>query len=168
MERILLLLMVVLLFLVPGVWAEEIELKIIKMGANLYEVPADDLFIQTEYCFEDAATAVLLLDETANKLIFAETNQQCDIRMVYGRSKIEAGEYQLKVTRDDDNWYRLVDQDVALKTAGCLSLVDNIEAQLTMNDDGTGTLSIPGVDETCQVEGVYAKAELRVEESSNK
>lgn len=163
--RRMLIIMALLLLVVTGAWAEDLELKVTKTGANLYSVADKDLYIQTEYCFEDANDTLvkLRLEETDSKLIFKDVKQPCEIKMVYGRAKIDAGNYQFKVTRDDDNWYRLVDQDAAFKTAGCLSLVENVDAQLTLNDDGTGTLTMSEVDETCQVEGVYSKAELSVE-----
>ena len=160
----LLIIMTCLLLFVTGVWAEEVELKVVRVGANLYQVPAEDLFIQTEYCFEDATNkaVVLLLGEAGDRLLFNGPKNGCDIKMVYGRSKVDAGNYQLKVTKVDDDWYGLVDQDVALKTNGCLSQVENVAAEMVINEDGTGTLSIPEADENCQVEGVYSKAELSV------
>ena len=64
------------------------------------------------------------------------------------------------MSRDDDNWYGIVGKNMAINTAGCLSLVDDMQANLQMNADGSGTLSIPDADEECTVEGVFSKAEL--------
>lgn len=157
---------VFLLIFSSTVWAEEFELDVVRQGANIFAVTAEDLFIQTEYCFESvtSARAVLRFAETESMLIFTDQKSQCDVRMVYGRSQLEPGDYKVSVTRDDENWYGIVGDEAALKTNGCLSLVEDAEAKLIINADGTGTLSIPSADEECQVEGVYSKAELKAVE----
>ena len=152
---------VVLLSFTP-VGAEDFELNVVRAGANLYEVPAEDLYVQTEYCFEveENASVLLRLEDTEKKMIFPDSEAQCDVMLVYGRSTLEPGSYKLTLTRVDDNWYGLDGDEAALKTSGCLSLVEQADAQLEMKEDGTGVLSIPSVDEECQVEGIYTKAEL--------
>lgn len=144
--------------------AEEFELKVVRAGANLYAVPAEDLYIQTEYCFEieESASVRLNLDETLSRMTFQDSGAQCDVTLVYGRSTLKPGRYKLSVTRLDDNWYGLDGEEAALKTSGCLSLVEQAEAELDMQEDGTGVLSLPTVDEQCRVEGIYTRAELKL------
>lgn len=146
------------------VGAEEFELNVVRAGANLYEVPAEDLYVQTEYCFEveEKASVLLRLEDAEKSMTFSDSGARCDVILVYGRTTLEAGNYNLTVTRVDDNWYGLDGEDAALKTSGCLSLVEQADAKLEMKDDGTGVLRIPSVDEECQVEGVYTKAELKL------
>ena len=51
---------------------------------------------------------------------------------------------------------------MALKTDGCFSLVEKMQAGLQVNEDGSGMLSIPEADEECTVDGVYSKAQLQL------
>ncbi len=165
MLRTMLLMIGLLLCAAGGTGAEEIELNVIRAGGNLYFVEAEDLYIQTEYCFEieDRAAVVLSLDEQGDTLVFSANNSRCDIKQIYARTTLAAGSYLPTLSREDDNWYVLTDQDAALKTEGCLSLVENAAAQLVMAADGRGTLTLPAVDEVCRVEGVYAKTEVTIE-----
>lgn len=146
-----------------SVFAVEYQVNVMQKGGNLYWAATEKMVIQTEYCFESADPAVLLLrmDGDRGEITFTESGRKCDVKMIYGQTQLEAGKYAIKVSRDDDNWYGIVGKNMALNTNGCLSLVDDMQASLQMNADGTGTLSIPDADEECAVEGVYSKAELQ-------
>ena len=158
---------VLLAFLMTSssVFALEYQVNVVQKGGNLYWAATEKMYIQTEYCFESADPAVLLLriDGDSGEITFTESGRKCDVKMIYGQAQLEAGKYSIKVSRDDDNWYGIVGKNMALNTSGCLSLVDDMQASLQMNADGTGILSIPDADEKCAVEGVYSKAQLKLE-----
>ncbi|MEE4253566.1 MAG: hypothetical protein V2I50_05930 [Desulfuromusa sp.] len=159
------LMMLGLLLLLPlASAAQEIEAKVVRYGANLYEIVGRDLFIATEYCFEGAEQADILLklDESGNQMQFKKSGNSCDIQMVYGRSQLDPGEYNFAVSRDDEGWYGIDGQDAAFKTTGCYSFAENVAAKIIMEEGGKGSLVIPSEDEECRIEGVYGKTELQV------
>ncbi len=142
-------------------FAEEYEVQVMRQGGNLFLVAEQDIYIQTEYCFEDVDNTTVLLrtGDNGGELIFSESGRKCDIKMIYGKTQLEAGEYSINVSRDDDNWYGIVGQAAALKTNGCLGQVTDVAATLTMNAEGTGTLAVD--DEECTVEKVYSETEIQ-------
>ncbi|MDX2480520.1 MAG: hypothetical protein QNK24_09305 [Desulfuromusa sp.] len=153
------------LMITPYAFAVEYKVNVVQKGGNLYWAETEKMYIQTEYCFEGAETAVLLLRMTGDigeEVTFTESGHKCDVKMLYGQTQLNAGEYALTVSREDDNWYVMDGKDVALNTNGCLSLVENMVARLQINEDGTGTLSLPDADEECTVEGIYSKAKLEI------
>lgn len=155
---------VILLSVVP-LFAVEYQVNVVRQGGNLYWAEAEKMYIQTEYCFEgpDSAAAMLQMDGNVGDITFTESGYKCAVKMIYGRTQLKTGRYSIKVTRDDDNWYGIVAKKMALDTDGCLSLVENMQASLQMNEDGTGVLILPGADEKCTVDGVYSQAQLQQE-----
>ena len=156
--------LMVLLSVAP-LFAIEYQVNVVRQGENLYWAETEKMFIQTEYCFESsaAATAMLRMDGDRGEVTFTDSGHKCAVRMIYGRTQLKAGKYSIKVSREDDNWYGIVAKKMALNTNGCLSLVDNIQANLQINEDGTGILSLPEADEECTVDGVYSQAQLHQE-----
>ncbi len=155
--------LIILLSVVP-LFAMEYQVNVVRQGGNLYWAETEKIFIQTEYCVEssDAATAMLRMDSDSGNITFLETGDKCAVKMIYGQTQLKPGKYSIKVSREDDNWYVIVAKNMALKTNGCLSLVDNIPASLQINEDGTRVLSLPEADEECSVDGVYSKAQLKL------
>ncbi len=155
-----------LLLLLPlAAVAEEVDVKVVRYGANLYEIVGHDWFLKTEYCFEGAEQADILLklDESGNRMQFKKSGNSCDIQLVYGRSQLQPGEYEFTVSRDDEGWYGIDGEDFAFKTTGCYSLAENVAAKITMYEEGKGHLVLLSEDEECQIEGVYGKVELKIE-----
>jgi hypothetical protein len=155
-----------LLLLATGAAAEEFALQVNRVGGDLYVAPAEGLYIETQYCFAlaDATAARLIFNTDADKLIFTETEETCEVRMIFGKAAMEPGDYLFSVTRVADNWYRIDEQNAALLTEGCLKLVEGAEARVTLTEAGDGTLLLPEADEECRVVGAYAQAELALEE----
>ncbi|RLB69787.1 MAG: hypothetical protein DRH07_09980 [Deltaproteobacteria bacterium] len=152
----------ILLSTVP-LFAVEYQIDVVRQGGNLYWAETEKMYIQTEYCVEnsDSAAVTLQMDGDRGDMTFKESGGRCDVKMIYGQTQLEAGEYLIKVSREDDDWYKIVDKQMALNTDGCFSLVDNKEASLQINEDGTGTLSLHEADEKCAVKGVYSKGQLQ-------
>ncbi|MDA3904345.1 MAG: hypothetical protein PF441_12965 [Desulfuromusa sp.] len=150
--------------LVSHAFALEYEINVARRGGNLYWAAAEKIYIQTEYCFEDAETAALLLrmDGDSGEITFNESGVKCDVKMVYGQTQLQAGEYRIKVNWEDDNWYRIEGQEVALNTNGCLSMVESMEGRLQINEEGPSILSLPDADEECTVDGVFSKAKIEI------
>lgn len=162
MKNVAMALLVLLMISSPA-FAVEYEVNVVQKGGNLYWAETEQMYIQTEYCFESAEAAVVLLrmDGDSGEITFKNSGGKCDVKMIYGQTELETGRYPIRVTREDDDWYGIVGKSMALNTNGCLTLVDNMQASLQMNEDGTAILSIPEADEECTVEGVYSKAQLQ-------
>ena len=157
---------VVLLSILIGgspLFALEHQINVVRKGGNLYWAEVEKIYIQTEYCLESSstATALLQMEGDSGEITFSASGLKCDVKIIYGHTQLDAGEYLIKVSREDDNWYGLVAKNMALKTNGCFSLVDDMQARLQINEDGTGTLFLSEADEECLVEGVYSKGELQ-------
>ena len=156
---------VLLAILMSGspLFALEHQINVVRKGGNLYWAEVEKMYIQTKYCLEDSSTAAALLqmEGDSGEITFTASGLKCDVKMIYGQIQLDAGKYLIKVSREDDNWYGIVAKNMALKTNGCLSLVDDMQAHLQINEDGTGTLSLSEADEECMVEGVYSKGELQ-------
>ena len=154
--------LIILLSVVP-LFAIEYQANVVRQGGNLYWAETENMFIQTEYCDEstDAAAIVLQMDGDSGEVTFTESGHRCAVKKIYGKTKMKAGKYSIKVSWEDDNWYGIVAKKLALNTNGCLSLVENMQADLQINEDGTGILSLPEADEECTVVGVYSQAQLQ-------
>ena len=163
MVRVCVLVLLLLLNAVI-VQAEDFEIKVIRVGADLYQVPEDDLSIKTHNCFvmKDPDILVLHLAAEGNTLIFPPKNFSCDISMIYGRSTLAPANYSFTVTRLGDNWYEVDGKDVALKTSACEVEAEQFPATLRMETRETGALLFPELDTFCAVEGIYAETELTV------
>ncbi len=144
--------------------AQEVDVKVVRYGANLYEVVGRDLFLKTEYCFEgsEQADIILKLDGDGSQMQFKKSGNSCEIQMVYGRGQMEPGEYDFNVSRDDEGWYGIDELDFAFKTTGCYSFAENVAAKIIMDEEGRGRLALLSEDEECKIEGVYGKAELKI------
>ena len=137
--------------------AEEYAITVTQVGGNLFWEPEREIYIQTEYCFVDIGTKEVVLnivDEAGSLIISDKTS--CEIKNIFGKAQLEAGAYTITVSREDDNWYTIDGQEAALNTEGCLGSVENVAAELTVEENGSGTLKL--ADEECSVKGIYSKA----------
>lgn len=167
--RILPVCLALLLLAANGAAALEYTLEVNRVGGNLYHAPAEDLYLETQYCFASADPARVGLevaDGTRGTLTFSASGEQCQVSGFYGPTDLEPGEYTLSVTRADDNWYAIDGQDAVLLTAGCLSLVDSTPGNLQVSEDGSKTLSLPEAGEECSVTGIYTTIEVTLSEQA--
>ena len=59
--KIMTVVILAILMTSSAVFAEEYKVKVVQKGGNLYWAATEKMVIQTEYCFEGADPAVLLL-----------------------------------------------------------------------------------------------------------
>ena len=93
------------------------------------------------------------------ELIFFDSKDKCDVKGVFGLSKQKPGRYEVTVSREDEDWYKVFGTDSYIKTSSCLSLALGEEADLTISASGFGQIRFEDGDE-CMVEGVYTKLRL--------
>lgn len=147
--------------------AAEIEIDVVRQGADIYEISGRDLFLYSPYCFagEEQAKVMLTLEgSAATQMRFSDSDSSCDVVMTYGVTELEEGDYKFTVSRLDEGWYAIDGQDAAFRTSGCYSLVESAVAVVRVNGNGGGRLILTEEDEECDIVGIYGKAELEISE----
>lgn len=164
MKAVIFMLTGLLLMLSGHVAAGEVEVKVTRIEADQYKVVDDDLYLLTEYCFEmvDNETVLLRLEEGPARIVFPKQKSTCDIKTVYGRTRLDPGSYTLNVTRIEAGWYAVVGKGAVFRTDGCYGLADNSAARAIVADEGSGVLLMPSLEEECRIEGVYVETELKL------
>lgn len=142
-------------------YAGNYEVSVTRKDSNVYTVSASDIIIITRYCYEYAysESAILKSSGYGGKLIFLDKGTSCDVKTVYGKEEIPAGNYTVQVSRDNDNWYEIFGKDKFIQTSMCLSLALGEEATLKLNSYGGGKLIFDS-GTSCMVEGVYSQMKL--------
>jgi hypothetical protein len=72
--------------------------------------------------------------------------------------KYRSGNYTIKVTRKDDNWYEIFGTQTFIKTNYCLSLALMKDAILSIGTFGSGTLLVDNYK--CAIDGFYSEIRL--------
>jgi hypothetical protein len=112
-----------------------------KAGFNLYRITGQSVFIRTEGCDDAPAKGVVNVqkDGDARRLTFNDSKVGCTVRDFLAPVEVQWNEYNVLLTRDqNNNWYRVTDSDMYLKTVGCISRAMSEPAVLDLNRDGTG------------------------------
>ena len=137
--------------------AENFEISVTRKGPNIYKVEGKDVIIQTKYCYEYAYSedAILRSNGYLGDIIFLDSAGKCSVKAIYGKSEQQPGKYAVNVSLDEDDWYEIIGHDMYIKTYGCLNLSLGVDAILSINSEGFGTLYIE--DDRCMVEGIYSK-----------
>ena len=112
-----------------------------KAGFNLYQIAGRRLFIRTEGCDDAPAKGVVNIQKEGAKrrMTFGDSGTSCTVRDFLAPVEVESSQYSVLLTRDQtNNWYRVTDSDMYLKTVGCISRGISEPAVLDLNRDGTG------------------------------
>lgn len=112
-----------------------------KVGFNLYRITGQSVFIRTEGCDEAPAKGVVNVQKegSTRQLSFNDSTARCAVRDFLVPVEVQWNQYSVLLTRDQtNNWYRVTDSDLYLKTVGCISRAISEAAVLDLNRDGTG------------------------------
>lgn len=141
--------------------AENYAVNLTRKGSNVYKIDGKDVFVQTRYCYVYAYSeeAILKTSGYGGEVVFLDSDDECDVKAVFGKAKQNPGNYAVTVSRDDDDWYEVFGTDSYLKTSMCLSLALGEEAYLKLSAGGYGELLFKDGD-SCMVEGIYSKLRL--------
>ena len=141
--------------------ADNYEVNLTRKGSNVYKIDGKDIIIQTRYCYVYAYSeeAIFKTSGYGGEVIFFDSKDKCDVKAVFGVSKQKAGNYVVKVSREDDDWFEVFGTSSYIKTSSCLSLALGEEAYLTIANSGFGRLRFKDGND-CLVEGVYTKMRL--------
>lgn len=151
----------VLLLLVSAQSAlsETYEMSVTRKDNQIYKVDGKDVVIQTRYCYAYVYSQDAILKSNGyggGDLIFMDGTCKCDVKAIFGMSTLNAGDYKVTVSRDDDDWYEVFGADTYIKTSSCLSLALGEDATLSISAGNVGSLTFSN-GEHCMVEGVYSK-----------
>jgi hypothetical protein len=130
-----------------------------KAGFNLYRIAGQTIFIRTEDCDDAPAKGVVNVQKegSTRRLSFNGSSASCTVRDFLAPVEVEWNEYQILLTRDQsNNWYRITDSDLYLKTVGCFSRAVSESAVLDLKRDGTGWVHF-GDGRRCGVERVFRR-----------
>ena len=112
-----------------------------KAGFNLYRIAGQSVYIRTDGCDDAPAKGVVNVqkEDGARRLTFNDSAARCTVRDFLVPVEVEWSEYSVLLTRDQaNNWYRVTDSDMYLKTVGCISRAITEPAVLELKRDGTG------------------------------
>jgi hypothetical protein len=130
-----------------------------KAGFNLYRIAGQTIFIRTEDCDDAPAKGVANVqkDGGTRRLSFSGSSVRCVVRDFLAPVEVQWNEYQILLTRDQsNNWYRIADSDLYLKTVGCISRGMSEPAVLDLTRDGTGWVRFAD-GRRCGVERVFRR-----------
>jgi hypothetical protein len=119
-----------------------------KAGLNLYritgqKIQGQSVFIRTDGCDEapDKGDVTVQKDGSTRRLTFNGSAVACTVRDFLVPVEVQGDRYTVRLTRDQgNNWYRVTDSDLYLKTAGCITRMITESAVLDLKRDGTGWL----------------------------
>ena len=130
---------------------------------DFYKIDSKNILIRTNNCLEDVRGQEVLvsMSGTSGEITFTETESKCAVVAVYGTKGYRVGNYQVNITRDQENWYKITDQDIYIRTQDCLIYATEQEGLLSVSmvgKSGSGSLHFEG--EACRVIGLYTPLEL--------
>jgi hypothetical protein len=130
-----------------------------KVGANLYRIAGQSAFIRTDGCDDAPAKGVVNVQKegATHQFTFSGSSASCRVRDFLVPVEVEWSQYSVLLTRDqNNNWYRVTDSDLYLKTVGCFSRAVSETALLDLRRDGTGWVRF-GDGRRCGVEHVFRR-----------
>lgn len=138
-------------------WADRWNVE--KAGFNLYRIAGQNVFIRTERCDDAPAKGVVTIQKEgdARWLSFDDSAARCTVKDFLAPVDLEWNEHGVLLTRDQgNNWYRVTDSDLYLKTAGCISRAISESAVLDLSRGGSGWLRFAD-GRRCAVEHAFKR-----------
>ena len=130
---------------------------------DFYKIDTKSILIRTENCLEDVRSQQVLarINGRSGEMVFSASGNRCTIRGVYSTSGYRVGNYRVDISREEENWYKISDQEIYIRTEDCLIYAFGQEGLLsvsTVGKSGSGSLHFEG--EACRVTGLYSPMEL--------
>lgn len=154
----------VLLCLAPlPVFAGDYQEVVSKIDNDFFKIDTKSILIRTENCYQEAQSEQVLLSMRgrSGKMKFSSTEIVCPVAAVYRSSGYRVGNYQVEITRDQENWYKISNQEIYILTDACLIYATGQEALLSVSTVGKGGSGSLHLDkEACRVIGLYSPMQL--------
>jgi hypothetical protein len=147
----------------PAVSAGEYKEVVSTYDNDFYKIESKNILIRTEKCLEDvqAQEVLVSMNGASGEIEFTTTENRCRVQAVYGTSGYRVGNYRVDISREEENWYKISDQNIYIRTEDCLIYATEQEGLLsvsTVGKGGSGSLHFEG--EACRVIGLYTPMEL--------
>jgi hypothetical protein len=130
-----------------------------RAGFNLYQITGQSVFIRTEGCDDAPAKGVVDVqkDGGTRRMTLRGSSASCPVKDLLVPVEVEWSQYSVLLTRDqNNNWYRVTDSDLYLKTVGCISRGTSEPAVLDLTRSGTGWVRFAD-GRRCGVEHAYRR-----------
>ncbi len=147
----------------PAAFAGDYKEVVSTYDNDFYKIDSKNILIRTENCLEDvqAQEVLVSMNGASGEIEFTATENRCSVQAVYGTSGYRVGNYRVDISREEENWYKISDQDIYIRTEDCLIYATEQEGLLsvsTVGKGGSGSLHFEG--EACRVIGLYTPMEL--------
>lgn len=163
MMRVICVLLFVTYLIPQSLAAGEYQEIVSTIDNNFYKIDTKSILIQTQDCYEDVQSQQVLvsMDGTSGKIVFSESENTCSVTAVYGSSGYRVGNYRVDITRNEENWYQITDQNIYIRTDSCLIYATEQEGLLSVSTVGKGGGgSLHFEKEGCRVIGLYSPMSL--------
>lgn len=133
------------------------------IDSDFYKIDSKSILIHTENCFEtvESQQVVVTMEGMTGQMVFGETGTNCAVAGVYRSSGYRVGNYRVDITREEEDWYKISEQNIYILTEECLIYATEQEGLLsvsTVGKSGGGSLHFEG--EACKVIGLYSPLNL--------
>jgi len=144
--------------------AGDYSVNITRVGSNVYRVTSTDIYIETRYCYEyvyyeDAILRLVGPYSSSNELVFAngEAYPVRGIYVWYSSGDLLPGDYEVNISREAADTYRITSTDTYIRTRYCYEYVYSEDAILRWSGpySFSNELIFPGED-SYTVVGLYA------------
>ena len=130
---------------------------------DFYKIDTKNILIQTANCLEDVRGQEVLVSMSgiSGEITFTKTENSCAVAAIYGTKGYRVGNYRVNISREEENWYKITDQNIYIRTDECLIYATEQEGLLsvsTVGKSGSGSLHVDG--EACRVISLYTPMEL--------
>lgn len=143
--------------------ATEYQEVVSSFDNDFYKIDTKNILIRTQYCMEDVTSqeVMLTMDGASGEIVFSESQNSCTVTAVYSTGGYAAGNYRVDISRIEENWYKVSEQDIFIRTEDCLIYAAEQEAMLSVSTVGKGGGgSLHFEREACKVVGLYTPMEL--------
>jgi len=137
--------------------AETYRLTVNQEGDNTYNATLEGMIVKTDRCDAHVHSEEVILETHGDggTLKFPHSGSECDVKGVFQKTKIDAGDFRVVVTRWDENWYWLHHSGLFVRTKQCENRAHRDGSKLTLKEQGTGKISFKKDRGDCTVEALY-------------
>lgn len=136
---------------------ERYQVSVTRKDQNLYKVDNQPFWVKTRYCYEYVYYEDAVL--SSYSIVFLDSGSKCDVEGVLEETRINAGNYEVSVSREDGDLYTTLD-GFTFKTTYCFEFVFAYDAIYRSSGYGGGSLHFLNSGKKCEVEQVFKKAHI--------
>lgn len=131
--------------------ADTYQANVRRVSSNVYQLNGRGLYALTRYCYEYSYGDDVILDWDgySGKIVWINSNSQCDLKKLLGQASLATGVYKITVSQYADDIYEVEGQDTYILTDACLSLALGSDAYLDW-DGVSGKLIFAEGSDRCE------------------